>query len=83
MCVLCGGYFIDATTIIECLHSCKYTEAFLWLYSLQPILDNKLATFPHSLEMLAHSGGVFFLLHVICCFSYSDLLLVLLQLGSM
>ncbi|KAF0302117.1 Polycomb group RING finger protein 2 [Amphibalanus amphitrite] len=21
MCVLCGGYFIDATTIIECLHS--------------------------------------------------------------
>lgn len=23
MCVLCGGYFIDATTIIECLHSCE------------------------------------------------------------
>ncbi|XP_067326435.1 polycomb complex protein BMI-1 isoform X2 [Anolis sagrei] len=24
MCVICGGYFIDATTIIECLHSfCK------------------------------------------------------------
>lgn len=24
MCVLCGGYFIDATTIVECLHSfCK------------------------------------------------------------
>lgn len=23
MCVLCGGYYIDATTIIECLHSCK------------------------------------------------------------
>lgn len=22
-CKLCGGYFIDATTIIECLHSCK------------------------------------------------------------
>lgn len=21
-CKLCGGYFIDATTIIECLHSC-------------------------------------------------------------
>ncbi|XP_022257241.1 polycomb complex protein BMI-1-A-like [Limulus polyphemus] len=20
-CVLCGGYFVDATTIIECLHS--------------------------------------------------------------
>lgn len=22
MCVLCCGYYIDATTIIECLHSC-------------------------------------------------------------
>lgn len=73
MCVLCGGYFIDATTIIECLHSCKYMLAFLWLYSSQLILDDKLATFPHSLEMLAHSCGVFFLLHVvICCwFCYS------------
>lgn len=24
MCVLCGGYLVDATTIIECLHSCKW-----------------------------------------------------------
>lgn len=24
MCALCGGYFIDATTIVECLHSCKW-----------------------------------------------------------
>lgn len=23
MCALCGGYFIDATTIVECLHSCE------------------------------------------------------------
>lgn len=23
-CVLCGGYLIDATTIIECLHSCEF-----------------------------------------------------------
>ena len=23
-CVLCGGYFINATTIIECLHSCEF-----------------------------------------------------------
>lgn len=67
MCVLCGGYFIDATTIIECLHSCKYMLAFLWLYSSQLILDDKLATFSHSLEMLAHSCGVFFLLHVVIC----------------
>lgn len=26
MCVLCGGYFIDATTIIECLHSCEQPD---------------------------------------------------------
>ena len=24
VCLLCGGYLVDATTIIECLHSCKY-----------------------------------------------------------
>uniref|UniRef100_A0A3P9IEZ9 Bmi1 polycomb ring finger oncogene 1a n=1 Tax=Oryzias latipes TaxID=8090 RepID=A0A3P9IEZ9_ORYLA len=30
ICVLCGGYFIDATTIIECLHSCE--NFFLILY---------------------------------------------------
>ena len=24
ICVLCGGYYINATTITECLHSCKY-----------------------------------------------------------
>lgn len=27
MCVLCHGYYVDATTIIECLHSCEY---FFW-----------------------------------------------------
>lgn len=33
MCVLCGGYFIDATTIIECLHSCKQPiPATLWRF---------------------------------------------------
>lgn len=24
LCVLCAGYYIDPTTIVECLHSCKY-----------------------------------------------------------
>ena len=28
MCVLCGGYLVDATTIVECLHSCKYRDVF-------------------------------------------------------
>jgi hypothetical protein len=23
VCVLCGGYFIDPVTLVECLHSCK------------------------------------------------------------
>ncbi|KAL8560259.1 hypothetical protein ACOMHN_005990 [Nucella lapillus] len=23
LCALCGGYLIDATTIVECLHSCR------------------------------------------------------------
>lgn len=23
-CNLCKGYLVDATTIVECLHSCKY-----------------------------------------------------------
>ncbi|KAK3720041.1 hypothetical protein QZH41_015446, partial [Actinostola sp. cb2023] len=32
-CVLCGGYLVDATTIIECLHSCK-TRVFLVLRTL-------------------------------------------------
>lgn len=22
-CILCGGYFVDATTIVECLDTCK------------------------------------------------------------
>lgn len=26
VCVLCHGYFVDATSIVECLHSCKYTN---------------------------------------------------------
>lgn len=31
MCVLCGGYYVDATTIIECLHSCEYLINCLFL----------------------------------------------------
>lgn len=29
VCVLCAGYYIDPTTIVECLHSCKYIYFFL------------------------------------------------------
>ena len=31
MCVLCGGYLVDATTIVECLHSCKFSNTY-WIY---------------------------------------------------
>lgn len=30
-CNLCKGYLIDATTIVECLHSCKYNTFFFFL----------------------------------------------------
>ena len=23
VCILCAGYYIDATTVTECLHTCK------------------------------------------------------------
>ncbi|KAL8560246.1 hypothetical protein ACOMHN_005979 [Nucella lapillus] len=41
MCVLCGGYFIDATTIIECLHSFCRTCILQYLESSKycPICD--------------------------------------------
>lgn len=26
-CPLCAGYLIDATTIVECLHSCKFLSS--------------------------------------------------------
>lgn len=40
VCVLCAGYYIDPTTIVECLHSCKYFFSFFsWgAYNLLIIL---------------------------------------------
>ncbi|XP_050044534.2 uncharacterized protein [Dermacentor andersoni] len=40
-CVLCGGYFVDATTIIECLHSfCKTCIVrYLEKHKLCPVCD--------------------------------------------
>lgn len=40
-CVLCGGYFVDATTIIECLHSfCKTCIVrYLSLHKICPVCD--------------------------------------------
>lgn len=41
-CTLCKGYFIDATTIIECLHTCTITTTFL--VTQPPILTDSLFT---------------------------------------
>ena len=30
-CFICHGYLIDATTLTECLHTCKYCFAFFLL----------------------------------------------------
>uniref|UniRef100_A0A2R5LL05 RING-type domain-containing protein n=1 Tax=Ornithodoros turicata TaxID=34597 RepID=A0A2R5LL05_9ACAR len=40
-CMLCGGYFVDATTIIECLHSfCKTCIVrYLSLHKICPVCD--------------------------------------------
>ena len=36
ICVLCGGYYVDATTIVECLHSCEYNPGggFFWYFKV-------------------------------------------------
>jgi len=37
-CRLCSGYLIDATTVVECLHSCEFeclTLCFLTDWSIQ------------------------------------------------
>ena len=31
-CSLCTGYFIDATTIKECLHHCKFLNILFQIY---------------------------------------------------
>lgn len=31
-CEICGGYFIDATTVTECLHTCEFALSYLHQY---------------------------------------------------
>lgn len=31
-CHLCAGYLIDATTLVDCLHSCKYFLIYIFFY---------------------------------------------------
>ena len=46
ICALCGGYLIDATTIVECLHSCK---SCLISYSICTFIDT-FQTFVQNME---------------------------------
>lgn len=39
VCVLCRGYFVDATTITECLHSCKYSFVYISAKLCSILLD--------------------------------------------
>ncbi|XP_077979049.1 polycomb complex protein BMI-1-A-like [Glandiceps talaboti] len=52
MCVLCGGYFIDATTIVECLHSFCKTCIVRYLESSRycPVCDTQV----HKTRPLQH-----------------------------
>lgn len=36
VCVLCFGYFVDATTITECMHTCKLTCGVTCVYHFMP-----------------------------------------------
>jgi hypothetical protein len=38
-CPLCRGYFVDATTIVDCLHSCEYFSKFQSLFLFFPRID--------------------------------------------
>ena len=34
VCSLCAGYFIDATTVTECLHTCKFFNITVILFKM-------------------------------------------------
>lgn len=36
-CKICRGYFIDATTVTECLHTCKYIDGLLLFFTTETI----------------------------------------------
>lgn len=47
VCYLCAGYFIDATTITECLHTCESQAVergnkLLWRWEVFPVVGLKM-----------------------------------------
>lgn len=33
LCALCSGYLVDATAVIECLHTCQYSTSPLSIFT--------------------------------------------------
>lgn len=50
-CKICGGYFIDATTVTECLHTCEFCLCSL-LFFFALIASNSLRVGEHEHEHL-------------------------------
>lgn len=48
-CKICRGYFIDATTVTECLHTCKYTMTRLYS-KIERVADD-----PYECCLVAHT----------------------------
>lgn len=45
-CKICRGYLIDATTVTECLHTCKYINIFVeWTILITYLLNENLFQF--------------------------------------
>lgn len=45
-CKICRGYLIDATTVTECLHTCKYINIFVeWNILITHLLNENLFQF--------------------------------------
>lgn len=68
ICVLCGGYLIDATSIVECLHSCEYILA-TFLIGLTSIVQRQQRL--HSCEYILTR----------ICLVYKTLILTTLLIG--
>lgn len=51
-CSICNGYFIDATTINACFHTCKYSSVIIFTHTHEPFLTNRHALCSNSLQIV-------------------------------
>jgi len=61
LCSICKGYFIDATTITECLHTCKYQYCHSKSFSCR--FEQKLAV---EMFWLHKDNALFDVLYIVC-----------------